>query len=354
MAIITTPIPDVESTKSVYEKIQMLTDSYYQLRKEIEYGMQNIDTENFSTSLNQTLTDEFGNVAELIATAEVFSVRMANAEGNISSLTTNAEAIELKVADNEDNISSLIVTADGLSTRVSTAEGNISSVIQTADALGTRLTDAEGNISTITQTVDSLSSRISDAEGDISTIEQTSSSLTTRIENAEGDISTIEQTTSGITAAVDNSKLVFDSSGLTVKNGGFKIMEGSSTVASISSSGILELFGGKLKIYNSSANYEMQTADSYGNIVIRNLYVNGFERSLSSSLLSGESYSIFYAAGDTVKVGADTYYYKYEKAGTYNHYFTGDIWLARSSYDSVYILGRKVKWDSNGFLVEDD
>ena len=49
MAMITTPIPDVNGAKSVDQKIEMLLDNYFMLRKEIEYGMQNIDFENISS-----------------------------------------------------------------------------------------------------------------------------------------------------------------------------------------------------------------------------------------------------------------------------------------------------------------
>jgi hypothetical protein len=104
------------------------------------------------------------------------------------------------------------------------------------------MSTAEGDIGELELTATSLTSKILNAESDISTLEQTANSLTSRISDAEGNISTIEQTASGITAAVNAAKLEFDSSGLTIKNGGFKILQGSTTIFSINN-GLLYLRG---------------------------------------------------------------------------------------------------------------
>ena len=354
MAMITTPIPDVNGAKSVDQKIEMLLDNYFILRKEIEYGMQNVDFENLSTNFNKRLTDNFGNVAELILTSELFSTRLGDAEGNISSLSQISTAIELRVSDAEGNISSLIQTSNSLSSRITDAEGNISTVIQTSETLTSRITTAEGNISTVTQTASSLSSRLTTAEGNISTVTQTANSLTTRISDAEGNISTIQQTTTGITAAINATELVFDNSGLTVKNGGFKIMDGSTKTVGISSSGVLELGGGKIVIYSSpSSSYEVFKADSSGNILLRNLYVLNPYSVTSGIMYTTQRMLLKVTSGlnGQVVIGDNSYssYYDFRESGTYNHIFRGNIDLGLSS-NTIKIKGFEVVFDSNGFL----
>ena len=47
MAIITSSLPDFGNSKGTDEKIEVLLNSYYQLRKEIEYALQNVDFSNF-------------------------------------------------------------------------------------------------------------------------------------------------------------------------------------------------------------------------------------------------------------------------------------------------------------------
>lgn len=55
MAIITSSLPDFGNSKGTDEKIEVLLNSYYQLRKEIEYALQNVDFSNLSTDLSNKL-----------------------------------------------------------------------------------------------------------------------------------------------------------------------------------------------------------------------------------------------------------------------------------------------------------
>ena len=55
MAIITSSLPDFGNSKGTDEKIEVLLNSYYQLRKEIEYALQNVDFSNLSTDLANKL-----------------------------------------------------------------------------------------------------------------------------------------------------------------------------------------------------------------------------------------------------------------------------------------------------------
>lgn len=161
---------------------------------------------------------------------------------NVSEFNQTIDAFTLTVESYNGRIGTLELTANSLTSRISTAEGNVSSLEQTATTLTSRILTAEGNISTVTQTANNLTSRVSSAEGNINTLTQTANSLTSRISGAEGNISTIKQVSDSISLAVNAAKLVFDSTGLTVKDGGLKIMSGSSTVLS-STGGNIQITG---------------------------------------------------------------------------------------------------------------
>lgn len=206
--------------------------------------------EYYSNSLNRTyrwngstwehiedgaITELRQNVSEFRQTVESIELTVEAYDGRIGTLELTANSLTSRISTAEGDISEIEQTASTISSRLLTAEGNVSTIQQSVNSITTRVSTAEGNISTITQNVNSITSRVSTAEGNISTLTQTSTSLTSRISSAEGNISTIQQTSSGITAAVNAAKLVFDSSGLTVKNGGFRIMQGSTTVLSAGS-----------------------------------------------------------------------------------------------------------------------
>lgn len=86
--------------------------------------------------------------------------------------------------------------------------------------------------------------KLQDAEGSISSVRQTAKSLEASVANAEGDISSLELTTDGLKASIDNNKLVFNSAGLNVYNGGFAIYKNSTQkVFSVSTDGNLSIVG---------------------------------------------------------------------------------------------------------------
>jgi len=179
------------------------------------------------------------NVSEISQAVDNISLSVSTYDGRMATLELTASSLTSKISTVEGDISTLEQTATTLTSRILSAEGNVSTLQQTATSLTSRISTAEGNISTISQSVSSITSRISTAEGNISTVTQTANSLTSRISGAEGNISTIKQTTDSISLAVNSAKLVFDGTGLTISNGGFKILNGTQQVLYIDSNGKL-------------------------------------------------------------------------------------------------------------------
>ena len=87
----------------------MLLDSYFMLRKEIEYSLHNIGFENFDKDFEIRLYDDRNKLSNLISTNEVFLSRIEDAEGNISNILQTSSLIESRVSD-EGNITITIRT----------------------------------------------------------------------------------------------------------------------------------------------------------------------------------------------------------------------------------------------------
>lgn len=176
---------------------------------------------------------------------------------NIANLTVRADTIESRVQAAEGNIGELTLTAENLTGRITSAENNIGELELTATNLTGRITSAEGDIGELQLTSSQFDLRISDAEGDIGELQLTATDFALRIQNAELDIDNLQLNIGTLSGRIDNidldiqglklatgaAKLEFDSNGLTIKNGGFKIMNGSTEIFKVNTGGDLYLRG---------------------------------------------------------------------------------------------------------------
>ena len=193
MAMINIPTPDLSGTETVEKKIDSLLDSYIMLRKELQYGLQNLSAENFTSVFNKTLKGNMGETAQMKFDVEGLEIRFNNLDGDFSSLTQTIDGIESIVSKTDGRISSLSQTVNGFDLRVQNAEGNISALTLTVNDFTVRIGNAEGDISTLEQTASTLSTRIGNAEGDLSTLTQTVNSFSTRIESTEMSVADVMQ-----------------------------------------------------------------------------------------------------------------------------------------------------------------
>jgi len=120
------------------------------------------------------------------------------------------------------------------------ATGNIDRSINVS--INESIVRLRGRANVLERTIDATISKLYDTEtGDISILTQTAESLSTRITDAEDNVTEILLTTDGITAAVNASKLTFDETGLTIKNGGFRILDVNDEILLSSEGGHLEI-----------------------------------------------------------------------------------------------------------------
>ncbi len=320
MAMITMPIPDVNGAKSIEQKIEILLDSYFMLRKEIEYSLHNIGFENFDKDFEVRLYDDREKISNLISTNEVFLSRIEDAEGNISILEQTSNSISSTVISHTQTI-------DGMQINISQIEQTATQISSTVAQHTLDINGLSTDYSSIVQTVNSISSTVSSHTGSISTLQQTANSLTSRVSSAEGNISTIRQTSDAIALAVNNSKLTFNSSGLTVKNGGLFL--------------------------TTNGDYEVFKADTGGRVLSRGLYIlNPYSVSGSGSLYYTQRTILAATSGlnGQVLIGYNKYErYLFSEGGTYKHLFRGSMDLGSSS-DTIRIKGFAVAFDANGFL----
>lgn len=312
-------------------------------------GSINIGNGKFTVNSNGDLIANSGTFKGTVTSSNISDSDIVGSSINIANNFTVTKSGEVYIARSLNIANKFIVDATGVlsidaekivwtthdpniavaQNTANTALQNTATLTQTVNGITTRVTNTEGYVSSLQQTASSLTSRITYTEEengiikqDISTLTQTTNSFSTRISTAEGNISTIRQTSDAIALAVNSSKLTFNSSGLTISNGGFKILDGSSKIFGVSSGGVIELYGGRFVVYNQpSNNYEVFKVNSFGQAIMRELFVN-----YGSPLVTNNSIFSVVGATNTITLGRST--------------------------DYVYILGRRVRWDVNGHLVE--
>lgn len=353
MAMINIPTPDLSGANTTEKKVDALLDSYFMLRKELQYGLQNLSAENFTSVFNKTLKGNMGETAQMKFDVEGLEIRFNNLEGDFYSFTQTIDGIESIVSKADGRISSLTQTVNGFDLRVQNVEGNISALTLTVNGFTVRIGNAEGDISTLEQTASTLTTRISDAEGNLSLLTQTSSSLTSRISGVEGDISVIEQTTSGITAAVNNSKLTFDTTGLTIKNGGFKILNPNTVPNLLPAYRNLTV---KNAVTNSETIYINQAfSDSQGNALVgRLVIINNKQYQILYAYYSSTQYTYEIEINMPVTISAGTTIYPSENIFTISG--EGDLTMVGNLYNaysnaSVIIADGKIEFSSKDVTI---
>ena len=147
---------------------------------------------------------------------------------NVSTLTTKSNTMQ-------SNLDGLTSTVSAVTTRVETVEDNLGVIEET-------VLDVQTSVSELEQTASSIALRVTNNETNITSLTADVSGLKTRVSNAEGDISTLEQTTESLSATVaskaDSSGGSSSSFGWSLTSSGFYLYSNSSTVMSVTRSGL--------------------------------------------------------------------------------------------------------------------
>jgi len=252
---------------------------------------------------------------------------------NISTLTTKSNTMQSNLDGLTSTVSSVTKRVETVEDDLGTVEENIldiqtdvSELEQTASSITLRVSANESSISSLTVTASGLSSRVSSAEGNIASLQTSVSGLTSRVSNAEGDISALEQTTSSLSASV-SSKLSAEggstsSFGWRLTSSGFYLYSSSSTVMSVTSSGLT----------------------LSGSITAKSGTIGGFTIGTSSIYKTKTSYSNttagVYLGTDGIGLGAGTFYVNstgYMRAT--NASITGTVNATSGTFTDVTITG---------------
>ena len=147
---------------------------------------------------------------------------------NVSTLTTKSNTMQ-------SNLDGLTSTVSAVTTRVETVEDDLGVIEET-------VLDVQTSVSELEQTASSIALRVTTNETNITSLTADVSGLKTRVSNAEGDISTLEQTTDSLSATVatkaDSSGGSSSSFGWSLTSSGFYLYSNSSTVMSVTRSGL--------------------------------------------------------------------------------------------------------------------
>lgn len=147
---------------------------------------------------------------------------------NISTLTTKSNTMR-------SDLDGLTSTVSSVTTRVETLEDDLGVIEET-------VLDVQSSVTELEQTATSIALRVTTNETNITSLTADVNGLKTRVSNAEGDISTLEQTTDSLTATIatkaDSSGGSSSSFGWSLTSSGFYLYSNSSTVMSVTSSGL--------------------------------------------------------------------------------------------------------------------
>ena len=126
MGYIKLPMP--YEGKNLTETVQILSDVVIKLRKELQFGLQNLDGENIP-GLNKMVTDIDGNATLISQTSEQIVLMAQDVAGNSSSISVMSGQISLMAQDVAGNTSSISVLSGQIALKVSTSQYTASVIV---------------------------------------------------------------------------------------------------------------------------------------------------------------------------------------------------------------------------------
>lgn len=218
---------------------------------------------------------EKGNVAtDWTPAPEDIDKAITAVDGRVTTLNTSLTTTNNKVATIETSLNSITSRVSSTENSITTINGNISS-------LQTRMSTAEQKItdSAIVSTVRSSTSYQNDLNAKASITDV--SNLTTRVNSVEQSITATALTTT-ISSALNGSnsitttKFTMDKDGLTIKNGGFKILNTSNyEVLGVTTEGILTVKGNIFVNGDTGESLEVTPKEKIGNSM-PSVYSDGY------------------------------------------------------------------------------
>ncbi len=297
-------------------------------------GTTTIDKDGINvTSMTMTLTNATNSNRILLNSTDVIKIQKKVNGAWIDNFSIdNNGNLKLSILDNYS-------TTTEMNAAINVSANSLTSTFtQQINSVDGKVTTNTQNISTLNQTVNSISTRVSTAEGNISTFNQTATSLQTQIDNTNGNVSTITQTVNNFSVAINNTKVTIDSTnGVTINNGGLRIMNGNTVNFKITTDGQMylrsNLCSGRIsilsnKIWFNSTMYEDGTISTDGGQIYQ--FFNNFYISTTQTSIP-------------IIIGNDSYYYKciptYSSSG-----FTHDFYGKARIQTSLNLMNKNCNW----------
>lgn len=205
-----------------------------------------IDTTIEEDGATVKLKDSYSNLKQ---TVSGINATIASHSTSISNLTNNLNAVSGEVTTVNNKVATIETSLNSITSRVSSTENSITTINGNISSLQTRMSTAEQKItdSAIVSTVRSSTSYQNDLNAKASKTDV--SNLTTRVNSVEQSITATALTTT-ISSALNGSnsitttKFTMNKDGLTIKNGGFKILNTSNAeVFTVTTAGVLTVRG---------------------------------------------------------------------------------------------------------------
>ena len=130
MGYIKLPMP--YEGKNLTETVQILSDVVIKLRKELQFGLQNLDGENIP-GLNKMVTDIDGNATLISQTSEAIVLLAQDVSGNTSSISVLSGQIALKVSTSQYTASVIVDKINGGTVSINASKIDLTGITRIYD-----------------------------------------------------------------------------------------------------------------------------------------------------------------------------------------------------------------------------
>lgn len=134
MGYIKLPMP--YEGKNLTETVQILSDVVIKLRKELQFGLQNLDGENIP-GLNKMVEDISGNATLISQTSEAIVLLAQDVSGNTSSISVLSGQIALKVSTSEYTASVIVDKINGGTVSINASKIDLTGITRIYDPAST-------------------------------------------------------------------------------------------------------------------------------------------------------------------------------------------------------------------------
>ena len=168
--------------------IEDLIDNLLMMRKELEYTLLNLNSENIPSlsgindGLNKVVKDTNGNSSSIIQNANQIALNVSDINGNSSSIVQNATSISSNVTAISTNAGNISTNSSNITQNANSISLNVTSINNNSDGISSNSASININADSITSNVTAISNNAGNISSNSSSISQNASNINLRVQ----------------------------------------------------------------------------------------------------------------------------------------------------------------------------